>query len=165
MTPLTKPPVRISPTGLVSNVQDPLARVEGVGSLQVFGAEYAMRIWLRPGQTGSYSLMPSDVQSAIEAQNVQVTAGKIGALPSPDTQQLTATVRAQSRLQTVDQFKNIIVKSQSDGAVVRIKDVARVRWAVKIIPLSANLTVTVCRGCCNAFARCECAEYGDAGQG
>ncbi|HFG3445346.1 TPA: efflux RND transporter permease subunit [Escherichia coli] len=111
---------------LVSNVQDPLARVEGVGSLQVFGAEYAMRIWLDPAKLASYSLMPSDVQSAIEAQNVQVTAGKIGALPSPDTQQLTATVRAQSRLQTVDQFKNIIVKSQSDGAVVRIKDVARV---------------------------------------
>ncbi|HBC7750680.1 TPA: efflux RND transporter permease subunit [Escherichia coli] len=111
---------------LVSNVQDPLARVEGVGSLQVFGAEYAMRIWLDPAKLASYSLMPSDVQSAIEAQNVQVTAGKIGALPSPNTQQLTATVRAQSRLQTVDQFKNIIVKSQSDGAVVRIKDVARV---------------------------------------
>ncbi|HHU9608298.1 TPA: efflux RND transporter permease subunit [Escherichia coli] len=86
---------------LVSNVQDPLARVEGVGSLQVFGAEYAMRIWLDPAKLASYSLMPSDVQSAIEAQNVQVTAGKIGALPSPDTQQLTATVRAQSRLQTV----------------------------------------------------------------
>lgn len=85
-----------------------------------------MRIWLDPAKLASYSLMPSDVQSAIEAQNVQVTAGKIGALPSPNTQQLTATVRAQSRLQTVDQFKNIIVKSQSDGAVVRIKDVARV---------------------------------------
>lgn len=127
---------------LVSNVQDPLARVEGVGSLQVFGAEYAMRIWLDPAKLASYSLMPSDVQSAIEAQNVQVTAGKIGALPSPDTQQLTATVRAQSRLQTVDQFKNIIVKSQSDGAVVRIKMWLALRWAVKIIPLSANLTVT-----------------------
>ncbi len=61
---------------LVSNVQDPLARVEGVGSLQVFGAEYAMRIWLDPAKLASYSLMPSDVQSAIEAQNVQVTAGK-----------------------------------------------------------------------------------------
>ncbi|HEM7948047.1 efflux RND transporter permease subunit [Citrobacter koseri] len=111
---------------LVSNVQDPLARVEGVGSLQVFGAEYAMRIWLDPAKLASYSLMPSDVQSAIEAQNVQVSAGKIGALPSPDTQQLTATVRAQSRMQTVEQFKKIIIKSQSDGAVVRIQDVARV---------------------------------------
>jgi multidrug efflux pump len=98
---------------LVSNMQDPLARVEGVGSLQVFGAEYAMRIWMDPTKLASYSLMPSDVQSAIEAQNVQVSAGKIGALPSSNAQQLTATVRAQSRLQTVDQFKEIIVKSKS----------------------------------------------------
>ena len=111
---------------LVSNMQDPMARLDGVGSLQVFGAEYAMRIWMDPAKLASYSLMPSDVQTAIEAQNVQVSAGKIGALPSPDTQQLTATVRAQSRLQTVAQFKDIIVKSQSNGAVVRIGDVARV---------------------------------------
>ncbi|WP_052285018.1 efflux RND transporter permease subunit [Kluyvera genomosp. 1] len=111
---------------LVSNMQDPMARLDGVGSLQVFGAEYAMRIWMDPAKLASYSLMPSDVQTAIEAQNVQVSAGKIGALPSPDTQQLTATVRAQSRLQTVEQFKNIIVKSQSNGAVVRVGDIARV---------------------------------------
>ena len=111
---------------LVSNMQDPMARLNGVGSLRVFGAEYAMRIWMDPAKLASYSLMPSDVQTAIEAQNVQVSAGKIGALPSPDTQQLTATVRAQSRLQTVDEFKNIIVKSQSNGAVVRIGDIARV---------------------------------------
>ncbi|MBN0949242.1 efflux RND transporter permease subunit, partial [Pseudomonas aeruginosa] len=83
---------------LVSNMQGPLARVEGVGSLQVFGAEYAMRVWMDPTKLASYSLMPSDVQSAIEAQNVQVSAGKIGALPSSNAQQLTATVRAQSRL-------------------------------------------------------------------
>ncbi|HBY6030737.1 TPA: efflux RND transporter permease subunit [Klebsiella pneumoniae] len=76
---------------LVSNMQDPLARVEGVGSLQVFGAEYAMRVWMDPTKLASYSLMPSDVQSAIEAQNVQVSAGKIGALPSSNAQQLTAT--------------------------------------------------------------------------
>ncbi|MEB6634662.1 efflux RND transporter permease subunit [Kluyvera cryocrescens] len=111
---------------LVSNMQDPMARLNGVGSLQVFGAEYAMRIWMDPAKLASYSLMPSDVQTAIEAQNVQVSAGKIGALPSPDTQQLTATVRAQSRLQTVEQFKDIIVKSQSNGAVVRVGDIARV---------------------------------------
>ena len=111
---------------LVSNLQDPLARVEGVGSLQVFGAEYAMRVWMDPTKLASYSLMPSDVQSAIEAQNVQVSAGKIGALPSSSAQQLTATVRAQSRLQTPDQFKAIIVKSQADGSVVRLSDVARV---------------------------------------
>lgn len=124
---------------LVSNMQDPLARVEGVGSLQVFGAQYAMRIWLDPAKLASYSLMPSDVQSAIEAQNVQVSAGKIGALPSSNAQQLTATVRAQSRLQTVDQFKNIIVKSQSNGAVVHIGDVARVEMGSEDYTATAKL--------------------------
>ncbi|HDR2787179.1 TPA: efflux RND transporter permease subunit [Enterobacter asburiae] len=124
---------------MVSNMQDPLARVEGVGSLQVFGAEYAMRIWLDPAKLASYSLMPSDVQSAIEAQNVQVSAGKIGALPSSNAQQLTATVRAQSRLQTVDQFKNIIVKSQSNGAVVHISDVARVEMGSEDYTATAKL--------------------------
>ncbi|MEG5550107.1 efflux RND transporter permease subunit [Enterobacter wuhouensis] len=124
---------------LVSNMQDPLARVEGVGSLQVFGAEYAMRIWLDPAKLASYSLMPSDVQSAIEAQNVQVSAGKIGALPSSNAQQLTATVRAQSRLQTVDQFKKIIVKSQSNGAVVHISDVARVEMGSEDYTATAKL--------------------------
>ena len=124
---------------LVSNMQDPLARVEGVGSLQVFGAEYAMRIWMDPTKLASYSLMPSDVESAIEAQNVQVSAGKIGALPSSNAQQLTATVRAQSRLQTPDQFKAIIVKSQSDGSVVRLSDVARVEMGSEDYTATANL--------------------------
>lgn len=124
---------------LVSNVQDPLARVEGVGSLQVFGAEYAMRISLDPAKLASYALMPSDVQTAIEAQNVQVSAGKIGALPSSNAQQLTATVRAQSRLQTVDQFKNIIIKSQSNGSVVRIGDVARVEMGSEDYTATAKL--------------------------
>ena len=124
---------------LVSNMQDPMARIEGVGSLQVFGAEYAMRIWMDPTKLASYSLMPSDVQSAIEAQNVQVSAGKIGALPASNAQQLTATVRAQSRLQTVAQFKEIIVKSKSDGSVVRLSDVARVEMGSEDYTASANL--------------------------
>ncbi|MBS0848359.1 efflux RND transporter permease subunit [Citrobacter sp. JGM124] len=124
---------------LVSNMQDPLARVAGVGSLQVFGAEYAMRIWLDPAKLATYSLMPSDVESAIEAQNVQVSAGKIGALPSSSTQQLTATVRAQSRLQNVDQFKNIIVKSQSNGAVVRLSDIAHVEMGSEDYSATAKL--------------------------
>ncbi len=125
---------------LVSNMQGlPLARVEGVGSLQVFGAEYAMRVWMDLTKLASYSLMPSDVQSAIEAQNVQVSAGKIGALPSSNAQQLTATVRAQSRLQTPDQFKAIIVKSQADGSVVRLSDVARVEMGSEDYTATANL--------------------------
>lgn len=124
---------------LVSNVQDPLARVEGVGNLQVFGAEYAMRIWLDPAKLASYSLMPSDVQSAIEAQNIQVSAGKIGALPSSSEQQLTATVRAQSRLQTADEFNAIIIKSQPSGSVVHIGDVARVEMGSEDYTATAKL--------------------------
>ncbi|PWC16021.1 efflux RND transporter permease subunit [Brenneria corticis] len=111
---------------MVSNLQDPLARVDGVGDVKVFGSQYAMRIWLNPTRLAAYDLMPSDVASAIEAQNTQVSAGKIGARPSRDDQQLTATVMAQSRLKTPEQFNNIIVKSQSSGAIVRLGDVARV---------------------------------------
>ncbi|OSN06738.1 multidrug efflux RND transporter permease subunit [Lonsdalea britannica] len=124
---------------LVSNMQDPLARVSGVGSLRVFGSEYAIRIWMDPNKLASYSLMPSDVESAIEAQNIQLSAGKIGAEPSSADQQLTATVRAQSRLQTPEQFRNIIVKSESSGAVVRISDVARVEMGSEDYTSSSRL--------------------------
>ncbi|MES2533736.1 MAG: efflux RND transporter permease subunit [Pseudomonadota bacterium] len=111
---------------LVSNLQDPIARVDGVGGVQVFGAQYAMRIWLDPTKLAGYSLMPSDVQSAIEAQNTQVSAGKIGAIPAAANQQLNATVTAQSKLQTPDQFRAIVVKHDTTGAVVKLGDVARV---------------------------------------
>ena len=111
---------------LVSNMQDPIARVHGVGGVQVFGAQYAMRIWLDPAKLLSYNLMPSDVRAAIEAQNAQLSAGKIGGLPSLPDQQLNATVTAQSKLQTPDQFRAIIVKHDPSGATVRLGDVARV---------------------------------------
>ncbi|BCQ42465.1 hypothetical protein ERHA54_50680 (plasmid) [Erwinia rhapontici] len=79
---------------LVSNLQEPLARTEGVGNIQVFGGQYGMRIWLDPFKLNAFSLQPADISSAIQAQNIQVSAGKIGGLPSPANQQLTATVRA-----------------------------------------------------------------------
>ena len=111
---------------LVSNLQDPLGRVQGVGDVNVFGAQYAMRIWLDPYKLASYSLMPRDVTAAIQAQNTQVAAGSIGGQPSPASQMLNATVTARSRLQTVGQFEQIILKTQPDGANVLLKDVARV---------------------------------------
>jgi multidrug efflux pump len=111
---------------MVSNLQDPLARVPGVGDVNVFGAQHAMRIWLDPYKLASYSLMPRDVIAAIQAQNAQVAAGQIGAQPSPDTQMLNATVTARSRLTDPEQFRNIIVKTQTDGSRVLLKDVARV---------------------------------------
>ena len=111
---------------LVSNIQDSVSRVEGVGSIRVFGAQYAMRIWLDPSKLLSYNLMPSDITSAIQTQNVQVSAGKIGARPTLDNQQLNATVTAQSKLQTPEQFRNIIIKHDTNGALVHLSDVARV---------------------------------------
>jgi len=111
---------------MASNLRDPISRVDGVGSVQAFGASYAMRVWLDPHRLASYQLMPSDVTAAIAAQNTQVSVGEIGARPSPAKQQLTATVTALSRLQTPEQFRGIVLKTQADGAVVRLGDVARV---------------------------------------
>ena len=111
---------------LLSNLQDPIARLEGVGTVQVFGGQYAMRIWLDPTKLASYNLMPSDIKSAITAQNVQVSAGSIGALPASSEQQLNATVTAKSQLQTPEEFNNIIIKHDSSGAVVHLSDVAKV---------------------------------------
>ncbi|HEX3666280.1 MAG TPA: efflux RND transporter permease subunit [Rhizomicrobium sp.] len=111
---------------LYSRLHDPLARVPGVGDVTVFGAPYAMRIWLNPYKLATYGLMPSDVSAAVTAQNVQVTAGELGAIPAVKGQELDATVTAQSQLQTPQQFRNIILKGSSGGAIVRLGDVARV---------------------------------------
>ncbi|THD80783.1 MAG: efflux RND transporter permease subunit [Phenylobacterium sp.] len=111
---------------LVSNLQEPIGRIPGVGDVSVFGSQYAMRIWLDPYKLNSVQLMPSDVITAITAQNTQVAAGQIGAAPSPDGQMLNATVTAQSRLTTPDQFKHIILKTQPDGSKVLLQDVSRI---------------------------------------
>lgn len=111
---------------LVSSVQDPIARVQGVGSVRVFGSQYAMRVWLDPLKMASYKLMPSDIESAIKAQNVQVAAGSLGALPAAKGQQLDVTVTAQSKFTTVKEFQNIILANDKNGATVRLKDVAKV---------------------------------------
>jgi multidrug efflux pump len=109
-----------------STFQDALKRVEGVGDVNVFGSGYAMRIWLDPAKLAKYQLMPSDVSSAISVQNRQVSAGQLGGLPSNAGQQLAVTVTAQSQLRTPDQFRNIILKTATDGSIVRLSDVARV---------------------------------------
>jgi multidrug efflux pump len=110
---------------ITSKMQDPLSRVPGVGNTRVFGAQYAMRIWLDPYKLHNYSLQPSDVLSAVKDQNVQVSAGHIGAQPATQAA-INATVTAQSQLQTPEQFRNIILKTSPSGAVVRLGDVARV---------------------------------------
>lgn len=111
---------------LASNIQDPLSRVEGVGDVDVFGAPHAMRIWLDPRKLAAVALMPSDVTSAITAQNTEVAAGEIGGMPAVEGQAINAVVTAGSRLQTADQFRNIVVKTNPDGSTVTIGDVARV---------------------------------------
>ncbi len=110
---------------VAANVVDPLSRVEGVGDVTLFGSQYAMRIWLDAAKLQSYQLMPADVSAAIIAQNAEVSAGELGGLPAVKGQQLNATVTAQSRLQTVDQFGEILLKTTASGAVVRLRDVAR----------------------------------------
>ena len=109
-----------------SKLQDPISRVTGVGDLQVFGGQYAMRIWLDPYKLNNYKLTVGDVRNAVTAQNIQVSAGQIGANPAVPGQQLNATVTMQSRLHTADQFKAIVLRTSPDGAVVRLSDVARV---------------------------------------
>ncbi|MGR4866767.1 efflux RND transporter permease subunit [Caulobacter sp. LARHSG274] len=111
---------------IASNLQDPLSRVDGVGEIQLFGAQYAMRIWLDPIKLASFSLTPADVQAAIRAQNAQVSAGQLGGVPNLPGIGLNATITAQSRLTTPAEFENIIVKNSAGGAIVHLRDVARV---------------------------------------
>lgn len=111
---------------VVSTVQDPLSRTPGVGDYQVFGSAYAMRIWLDPAKLRSYSLTPVDVVAAIRAQNVQISSGEIGGKPQVEGQQLNATVIGPTRLQTIEDFENILLRVSTDGAQVRLRDVARV---------------------------------------
>jgi len=111
---------------LASNIQDPLSRVDGVGDIQLFGAQYAMRIWLDPQKLASFSLTPADVATAIRAQNAQVSAGQLGGAPNLPGTGLNATITAQSRLQTPEEFRQIIIKNSTGGATVRLADVARV---------------------------------------
>ena len=111
---------------IVSNMQDPISRTSGVGDFQVFGAQYAMRIWLDPAKLNNFQLTPVDVKAAITAQNVQVSSGQIGGLPALPGQQLNATIIGKTRLQTAEQFEKILLKVNLDGSQVRLKDVASV---------------------------------------
>ena len=121
-----------------SNLQDPLSRVDGVGDVQLFGAQYAMRIWLNPNKLASYNLTPSDVLAAIKAQNAQVSAGQLGGLPNLPGTALNATITAQSRLTTPAEFENIIVKNSAGGAIVHLRDVARVELGAESYGFNAK---------------------------
>ncbi|SDW77180.1 efflux RND transporter permease subunit [Litoreibacter albidus] len=111
---------------LNSNLVDAFSRIEGVGGTQVFGAKYAMRIWLDPSKLAAFDMTPSDVVSSVSSHNAQISAGSFGSLPAPDGQAFTATITAQSLLETPEDFRNIILRSEADGGLVLLEDVARV---------------------------------------
>ena len=109
---------------MVSNLQDIVSRVEGVGELQQFGTQNAMRIWLNPAKLNSFGLTSSDIITALQAQNAQVSAGQFGGTPANVGQQLNATITARTLLQTAEQFDAVILRTNPDGSTVRLKDVA-----------------------------------------
>ena len=111
---------------MVSTLKDPLSRTEGVGSIQVFGSQYAMRIWLDPNKLNSFQLTPGDVSTAIRAQNSQVTVGNLGGTPSVAGQQVSATMMAQTMMSSPEEFAAILLKVNGDGSQIRLRDVARV---------------------------------------
>ena len=131
---------------LNSNLVDVLGRLDGVGDISVFGTNYAMRIWMDPALMQKYALMPSDLINALNAQNAQVSAGQLGALPAVTNQQLNATITARTKLQTVEQFENIVLKAATDGSVVTMKDVARVELGPDNLTVKSKLNGMVGAG-------------------
>ncbi|MCR9907267.1 efflux RND transporter permease subunit [Vibrio campbellii] len=111
---------------VVTNIQDPISRVTGVGQVQAFGSQYAMRVWLDPFKLTQFNLTAIDVANAIREQNAQVSSGQLGAAPAQKGQLLNATISSASRLTSVAEFRNIILKSEANGSNVYLKDVARV---------------------------------------
>lgn len=109
-----------------TNLSEPLSRVPGVGRVQVFGAKYAMRIWLNPEKLDTYKLTTTEVIAAIKGQNAQVAVGQLGGAPSVEGQQLNATINAQDRLQTAEEFRDIVIRANTDGSTLRLGDIARV---------------------------------------
>ncbi len=124
----------------VLNIRDQLKRVDGVGDTRVFGSdEYAMRVWLNPDQLAARSLTASDVVAAIRAQNVQVAAGSVGQPPGMAGSAFQLTVTSQSRLRSAEEFSNIIIRTESDGAMVRLGDVARLDLGAASYALRSKL--------------------------
>lgn len=109
---------------MVSNLQDIVSRLDGVGELLLFGTQNAMRIWLNPAKLDNFHLTTNDVITALQSQNVQVSAGQFGGLPANQGQQLNATINARSLLQNAEQFDSIILRTNPDGSTVKLRDVA-----------------------------------------
>ncbi|MDO7925470.1 efflux RND transporter permease subunit [Pseudomonas sp. KFB-139] len=123
---------------VAANVQETISRLDGVGDTTLFGSQYAMRIWLDPNKLINFGLTPIDVTTAIKAQNAQVSAGQLGGLPLAPNQQLNATITAQTRLKTAEEFRNILLRTQTDGSQVRLKDVARIELGAESYTTSSR---------------------------
>jgi HAE1 family hydrophobic/amphiphilic exporter-1 len=122
------------------NLYDPLSRVQGIGSVQVFGAgKYAMRLWVRPDQLAKLGITVVDIVNAIQSQNAVNPAGQIGGEPVPKGQEFTYSVRAQGRLTTPEEFEQIVVRAAPDGGIVRVKDVARVELGAQDYTITGHL--------------------------
>src|SRR5574343_540375 len=113
------------------NVVEAIKRVKGVGNVSLFGAEFGMRIWLKPDRMASLGVTPNDVYRAIQEQNAQAPAGQVGQMPAPKTQQFQYGVEVRGRLSEVSEFEDIIVRAKPDGSFIRVKDVARVELGAK----------------------------------
>jgi HAE1 family hydrophobic/amphiphilic exporter-1/multidrug efflux pump len=131
---------------MVTNLVDELSRIEGVGSVNVFGAQYAMRIWLDPSKLAGFGLAPSDVVAAVSAQNAQISAGAFGALPTVAGQQLNATITAQSLLSTPEDFRQIVLRAETDGGLVLLDDVARVEIGAQNYATTARFNTAPASG-------------------
>jgi multidrug efflux pump len=124
---------------LNARLLDPISRVNGVGNVNVFGGEYAMRIWLDPEKLNAFKLMPSDVRAAVLALNVAVPAGQVGGQPAAPAQAMNVIITARSRLHTAEEFRQLVLKSQPDGSLVRLKDVARVEIGAQVYGFVSRL--------------------------
>lgn len=113
------------------NVVEAIKRIKGVGNVSLFGAEFGMRLWLRPDRMASLGVTPSDIYRAIQEQNAQAPAGQVGQMPAPKTQQFQYGVEVRGRLSEVSEFEEIIVRAKPDGSFVRVRDVARVELGAK----------------------------------
>lgn len=131
---------------LESNLKEPLARVSGVGSLEIFGAKYAMRIWLDPKKLNNYTLAASEVVAAIQAQNAQVTYGSLGGMPAIPGQMYAYTITGQKRLENVEQFENILLRVNTDGTKVYLKDVAKIELGSEYYNAEATYNGKPCSG-------------------
>ena len=122
-----------------SNLVDVIGRIDGVGDVSVFGTGYAMRIWMNPALLEKFALMPSDIVAALKTQNAQVSAGQLGALPATPGQQINASITARTKLKTVQEFDNILLKVTPDGAAVLLRDVARVELGADNLNITLRL--------------------------